>query len=101
MGKKVETGLLLTVLSGATLLIVYMLFHNLGAGYLISTDEAYHATNAYEMYKQSNWIVNTYKYAADYFNSKPPLCLDMMAICYKLLGVCNFRRAFHLQLAVF
>ncbi|WP_026498166.1 ArnT family glycosyltransferase [Butyrivibrio sp. WCD2001] len=94
MGKKVEMGLLLTVLSGATLLIVYMLFHNLGAGYLISTDEAYHATNAYEMYKQSNWIVNTYKYAADYFNSKPPLCLDMMAICYKLLGVCNFAARF-------
>ncbi len=72
----------------------YMLFHRLGSGYLIQTDEAYHATNAYEMFKQGNWIINTYRYAADYFNSKPPLCLDLMIVSYKLFGVSGFAARF-------
>ncbi|MBQ9334749.1 MAG: glycosyltransferase family 39 protein [Lachnospiraceae bacterium] len=75
-------------------IMLYMLFHNLGEGYLIQTDEAYHATNAYEMYKQGNWIVNTYRYASDYFNSKPPLCLDLMVLSYKALGVSGFAARF-------
>ncbi|WP_026662631.1 ArnT family glycosyltransferase [Butyrivibrio proteoclasticus] len=74
--------------------ITYMLFYRLGASHLIQTDEAYHATNAYEMYKQGNWIINTYRYAADYFNSKPPLCLDLMIVSYKLLGVSGFAARF-------
>lgn len=94
MGKKVEKGLLIAVLVGAVFLTSYMLFHNLGANYLISTDEAYHATNAYEMYKQSNWVVNTYKYAADYFNSKPPLVLDIMVASFKILGASGFAARF-------
>ena len=94
MRKKFENGVLLLILAGATYLIIYMLFHNLGAGYMISTDEAYHATNAYEMYKQNNWVINTYKYAADYFNSKPPLCLDMMVTSFRLLGVNSFAARF-------
>ena len=73
---------------------IYMLFHNLGRGYLIQTDEAYHATNAYEMFKQDNWIVNTYRYATDYFNSKPPLCLDIMVLSYKIFGISAFAARF-------
>ena len=74
--------------------IAYMLFYKLGEGYLIQTDEAYHVTNAYEMFKQGNWLVNTYRYAADYFNSKPPLCLDMMVLSYKVFGVSGFAARF-------
>ena len=94
MRKKLETGIVLAILAAAVVLVCYMLFHNLGKGYMISTDEAYHATNAYEMYKQSNWIINTYKYAADYFNSKPPLCLDMMVESFRLLGTNIFAARF-------
>ena len=72
----------------------YMIFHNLGKGYLIQTVEAFHATNAYEMLKQGNWIVNTYRYAADYFNSKPPLCLDLMVVSYKIFGISGFATRF-------
>ncbi|WP_026511555.1 ArnT family glycosyltransferase [Butyrivibrio sp. LC3010] len=68
----------------------YMIFHNLGKGYLIQTDEAYHATNAYEMFKQGNWMINTYRYAADYFNSKPPISLDAMILSFKIFGVSSF-----------
>jgi len=72
----------------------YMLFHNLGKGFLLQTDEAYHATNAYEMLKQGNWIINTYRYVSDYFNSKPPLCLDTMIVSYKLFGISAFAARF-------
>ena len=75
-------------------LITYMLFHNLGNAHLIQTDEAYHATNAYEMFKQGNWIINSYRYAIDYFNSKPPLCLDFMILSYKIFGVSAFAARF-------
>ncbi len=75
-------------------MVAFMLFYNLGKGYLIQTDEAFHATNAYEMYKQNNWIVNTYRYSVDYFNSKPPLCLDLMIISYKIFGVSGFAARF-------
>ena len=73
---------------------VYMLFYNLGAAHLVQTDEAWHATNAYEMYKQNNWIVNSYRYVVDYFNSKPPLPLDFMILSYKLFGVSLFSARF-------
>ncbi|WP_035765331.1 ArnT family glycosyltransferase [Butyrivibrio sp. NC2002] len=75
-------------------LCIYMLFKNLGEGYLIQTDEAYHATNVYEMYKQGNWLINTYRYATDYFNSKPPLVLDIMILSFKVLGVSGFAARF-------
>ncbi len=81
------------------IILCYMLFHNLDKGYLIQTDEAYHATNAYEMYKQGNWIVNTYRYAADYFNSKPPLCLDLMQLSYRIFGIIAFAARFPSALA--
>ncbi|RKM57913.1 hypothetical protein D6855_12755 [Butyrivibrio sp. CB08] len=77
----------------------YMLFHNLGKGFLVQTDEAWHATNGYEMVKQGNWIINSYRYAADYFNSKPPLCLDLMMVSYKIFGVSNFAARFPSALA--
>ena len=75
-------------------LCAYMLFTNLGESYLIQTDEAYHATNVYEMYKQGNWLINTYRYATDYFNSKPPLVLDMMVLSFKAFGVSGFAARF-------
>ncbi|WP_196811907.1 ArnT family glycosyltransferase [Butyrivibrio sp. VCB2001] len=84
----------LTIMTAFVLLISYMLFHNLGKSHLIQTDEAYHATNAYEMFRQGNWIVNTYRNAVDYFNSKPPLCLDCMILSYKLFGVNAFAARF-------
>ena len=73
---------------------MYMLFFNLGKGYLIQTDEAWHATNGYEMFKQGNWIINSYRYVVDYFNSKPPLPLIFMIISYKIFGVSLFSARF-------
>ena len=90
-GEKVLLGLLMILFVAID---CYMLFHNLGMGYLIQTDEAWHATNAYEMYKQGNWVVNTYRGAADYFNSKPPLCLDLMIISYNIFGASAFAARF-------
>ena len=94
MKNKFLKAFLIVILAVFTLVNAYMLFHNLGKGYLIQTDEAYHATNAYEMFKQNNWIINTYRYGADYFNSKPPLCLDFMVLSYKIFGVSGFAARF-------
>lgn len=88
--KRFDNIIWIILMAVFTSLCVYLLFANLGEGYLIQTDEAYHATNAYEMYKQGNWIVNTYRYGTDYFNSKPPLVLDMMVLAYKIFGVSSF-----------
>lgn len=84
----------LILMAASFAVVIYMLFYNLGEGYLVQTDEAYHATNAYEMYKQGNWVINTYRYATDYFNSKPPLCLDLMVMAYKVFGVSGFAARF-------
>lgn len=84
----------ITIMTAFVFLIAYMLFHNLGKSYLIQTDEAYHATNAYEMFRQGKWVVNTYRNAVDYFNSKPPLCLDCMILSYKLFGASAFAARF-------
>ena len=94
MMKRTGKVLWITIMTAFVLLVTYMLFHNLGKGYLIQTDEAYHATNAYEMFRQGNLIFNTYRYAVDYFNSKPPLCLDCMILSYKIFGVSAFAARF-------
>ena len=94
MNKKADKALGIISIIAFGLLLGYMLFHNLGKGYLIQTDEAYHATNAYEMLKEGNWLVNIYRYTTDYFNSKPPLCLDLMILSYKLFGVSGFAARF-------
>ena len=56
-------------------IVVLSIFIRLGAGEVLQTDEATHGVNAYEMLRHGNALVNTYKYAVDYFNSKPPLSL--------------------------
>ncbi len=93
---KTKIGNFISIIFMAAFILVfcYMLFANLDRGYLIQTDEAYHATNAYEMFTMDNWIVNTYRGAVDYFNSKPPLCLDLMIISYKIFGVSGFAARF-------
>ncbi len=92
--KKTVRGALYIVMLVFILIDLYMLFHNLGEGFLNSTDEAYHATNAYEMLKGGRWIVNTYRGAVDYFNSKPPFCLDLIILSYKAFGVSAFAARF-------
>lgn len=74
--------------------VMFLLFWHLGAASVNATDEAYHGVNAYEMLKSGNWIVNTYRYETDYFNSKPPLNLWLIMLAYRLFGASSFSLRF-------
>ena len=77
------------------LLIVFTgMFIGLGAGAVQQTDEATHGVNAYEMLVHGNVLVNTYKYAVDYFNSKPPLSLWCIMLSYSAFGYTAFALRF-------
>ncbi len=73
--------------------VLFLLFWHLGAPSVNATDEAYHGVNAYEMLKEGNWLVNTYRYETDYFNSKPPLNLWLIMLAYRVFGAssCSLR----------
>lgn len=64
----------------------YNIFYHLGKFPIYSWDEARHGVNAYEMLRQGNFIVNTYRYKADYWNLKPPLSYWAIMAGYKLVG---------------
>ena len=70
------------------------MFIGLGAGAVQQTDEATHGVNAYEMLVHGNALVNTYKYAVDYFNSKPPLSLWCIMLSYSAFGYTAFALRF-------
>ncbi len=69
------------------MLICFNLFFRLDADGIADDDEAWHANNVYEMYTSRNYLVNTYYYETDYYNSKPPLSLWLMTGSLKLFGV--------------
>lgn len=54
---------------------------------LMDNDETWHIGNAAEMFKSGNWLINTWKYQPDYYNSKPPLSLWMILISFHSFGV--------------
>jgi len=64
----------------------YNIFFNLGKFPIYSWDEARHGVNAYEMLRQGNFIVNTYRYKMDYWNLKPPLSYWAIMAGYKIAG---------------
>ena len=68
----------------------FLMFWHLGAPSVNATDEAYHGVNAYEMLTNGNWLVNTYRYETDYFNSKPPLNLWLIMMAYRVFGASSF-----------
>jgi 4-amino-4-deoxy-L-arabinose transferase-like glycosyltransferase len=67
-------------------LAAFNLFYQLGSFPIYSWDEARHGVSAYEMLKNHNYIVNTYRGHADYWNLKPPLSFWAIIAGYKLAG---------------
>ncbi len=49
-------------------------------------DESLYATSAYEMLESGNWVVTTFDGATDYYNSKPPLNVWLIALSMKAFG---------------
>ena len=84
-----------------TVLCAYVCFARLDVGLIQHWDEARHGVNAYEMMKNHNYIVNTYNYANDYFNLKPPLSYWGIILGFRLFGTGVFGMRFYSALAAF
>lgn len=50
-------------------------------------DESLYATSAIEMIESGEWVVTTFQGAVDYYNSKPPLNVWLIALSFKTFGV--------------
>lgn len=59
---------------------------NLGDFAVQDWDEARHGVNAYEMYKNKEYIITTYNYQNDYWNLKPPLSPLIINLFFNLFG---------------
>lgn len=64
----------------------FNVFYKLGAFPIYSWDEARHGVSAYEMIKNHNFIVNTYRNRVDYWNLKPPFSFWAIILGYKIAG---------------
>ncbi|KJJ84389.1 dolichyl-phosphate-mannose-protein mannosyltransferase family protein [Candidatus Omnitrophus magneticus] len=72
--------------------ISFIFLFNLGAGSLNAWDEGFYASVARSMIERGDWI-NLY-FADVSWCDKPPLCMWMTAIFYKLFGVNEFSARF-------
>jgi 4-amino-4-deoxy-L-arabinose transferase-like glycosyltransferase len=50
-------------------------------------DEALYATTAWELHSSGNWIATTFQGTLDYYNTKPPLNVWLIALSFKAFGV--------------
>lgn len=73
----------------------YVCFARLDYGRIQNWDEARHGVNAYEMLKNHNYIVNTFRNQNDYFNLKPPLSYWGIILGFGIFGVNVFGMRFY------
>ena len=94
--KKIKSGkvFLFALILVLWAIVFATMFYKLGCAEVCQTDEATHGVNAYEMIQSGNWIVNTYRYCIDYFNSKPPLSLWLIKASYMIFGYSSFALRF-------
>ncbi|MCD6063146.1 MAG: hypothetical protein K0R82_1057 [Flavipsychrobacter sp.] len=69
------------------LVVAYPLFGNIGYYPIRLWDESRVAINAYEMYKSGNWLITTFGWGPDLWNTKPPLLIWIQVAFMKLFGV--------------
>ena len=74
--------------------LLYLLFGHLGESPIESYDEARHGVNAYEMIRNSDYLVQTYQGLPDYWNLKPPLSFWLISLAYRLFGYNAFALRF-------
>jgi 4-amino-4-deoxy-L-arabinose transferase-like glycosyltransferase len=65
----------------------FNLWFRLGSEVLTEWDESLYATSALEMTQSGNWVATTFGGALDYYNSKPPLNVWLLALVIQTFGV--------------
>ena len=71
----------------AGLLIYFPLFGHLDTFPIRIWDESRLANNAYEMYKNGDWIVTHFDGQPDMWSTKPPLMIWLQVIFMKIIGI--------------
>jgi 4-amino-4-deoxy-L-arabinose transferase-like glycosyltransferase len=64
----------------------FNLMFRLGSEVLSEWDESLYATSAWEMVRSGQWVVTTFHGAVDYYNTKPPLNVWLIALSFKAFG---------------
>jgi 4-amino-4-deoxy-L-arabinose transferase-like glycosyltransferase len=67
-------------------LAAFNLTYRLGNESLTEWDGSLYATSAFEMLASGNWVVTTFNGETDYYNSKPPLNVWLIALSLKAFG---------------
>ena len=67
-------------------LAAFNLTFRLGSEIVTEWDESLYATTAWEMLRSGEWIGTTFNGALDYYNSKPPLNVWLIALSFKVFG---------------
>ncbi len=83
------------------IVIGYICFKNLGALPVQDWDEARHGVSAYEMFKNNEYVVNTYNYTNDYWNLKPPMSFWAIIMFFKIFGVSIFSMRLYSAVSMF
>ena len=68
------------------LLAAFNLTFRLGREVVIEWDESLYATSAMEMVQSNQWVAPTFHGSIDYYNSKPPLNIWLIALSFKAFG---------------
>jgi 4-amino-4-deoxy-L-arabinose transferase-like glycosyltransferase len=69
------------------LLAAFNLGFRLNREVVTTWDESLYATSAAEMVKSGNWLVTTFHGDVDYYNTKPPLNVWLIAASFKAFGI--------------
>ncbi|KAB1438267.1 ArnT family glycosyltransferase [Candidatus Galacturonibacter soehngenii] len=81
--------------------LFFLCFYHLDVKWVSEWDEARHGVNAYEMYTNKNFIVNTYNYENDYWNLKPPLSYWGIMLGFRIFGFNVFSLRFYSAVCYF
>jgi 4-amino-4-deoxy-L-arabinose transferase-like glycosyltransferase len=67
-------------------LAAFNLTFRLGREFVTEWDESLYAVSAWETAQHGNWIGTTFMGALDYYNTKPPLNIWLIALAFKTFG---------------
>jgi 4-amino-4-deoxy-L-arabinose transferase-like glycosyltransferase len=73
--------------AGVLALALFNLTFRLGHESVREWDESLYATSAWEMSQGGDWVGHTFHGVLDYYNTKPPLNLWLIAAAFKAFGV--------------
>ena len=73
--------------AGVLVLAAFNLAFRLNSEVVAEWDESLYAQSAWEMTQSGNWIAPTRLGAVDYYNTKPPLLIWLIALAFKGFGV--------------